>query len=242
MRPLITTGDTRTPRRGADTLVNVRNADSSLLVVRHGQSLWNAAAKWQGSADIELSDRGRAQAAKAGRVLAAGATSFAVVWTSALMRASETASIIAKELRLPEPLVDHRWREAHAGEWQGMTPDEIRDEWPGYLERNLRPPGFEPADEVVERVLAAAHELLTTTAGGQPALVVSHSGVIRTIRRHLGADGDRVPNLGGTWLHLVDDEVWVGDVFDPHAAPASSGFAEDPGDESAGRRVDHRLR
>lgn len=215
--------------------------DSSLLVVRHGQSLWNAQAKWQGSADIELSDRGRAQAAKAGAVLADGGVAFSAVWTSTLMRASETASIIAGVLGLPHPDSDHRWREAHAGEWQGMTPQEIRDEWPGYLERNLRPPGFEPVDEVIERVLDAARDLLVATAGGPPALVVSHSGVIRTVKRHLGADGDRVPNLGGTWLHLVGDEVWVGDLFDPHAAPASSGFAEDPGDEAPDHRVDHRL-
>jgi len=198
-------------------------------------------AKWQGSADIELSDRGRSQAAKAAQVLAAGPTQFGAVWTSALVRAAETAAIIARELRLDEPSVDTRWREAHAGEWQGMTPDEIRDEWPGYLERNLRPPGFEPVDEVVNRVLDAARHLLVAHVDRPPALVVSHSGVIRTIRRHLGADGDRVPNLGGTWLHLVDDEVWVGDVFDPHAAPASNGFAEDPGDEAPSHRVDHRL-
>lgn len=215
--------------------------DASLLVVRHGQSLWNAAAKWQGSADIELSDLGRSQARRAGTVLLESTVTFSSIWSSALVRAAETASIIASVLGMPEPTVDHRWREAHAGEWQGMTPAEIRDEWPGYLERNLRPPGFEPVDDVVDRVLAAARDLLKASIGGSPALVVSHSGVIRTVRRHLGADGDRVPNLGGTWLHLVDGEVWVGDVFDPHAAPASSGFAEDPGDEAPAHRVQHHL-
>ncbi len=215
--------------------------DSSLLVVRHGQSQWNALAKWQGSADIELSDLGRSQAERAGVVLSQGGVRFGAVWTSTLMRASETASIIAQVLKLPEPAVDHRWREAHAGEWQGMTPAEIRDEWPGYLERNLRPPGFEPVNEVIDRVLDAARDLLVAAKGGPPTLVVSHSGVIRTVKRHLGSDGDRVANLGGTWLHLVGDEVWVGDSFDPHAAPASSGFAEDPGDESPANRIDHRL-
>lgn len=211
---------------------------ASLLVVRHGQSLWNAMARWQGSADIELSELGRSQAATAARLLGASGHGFAAVGSSALLRAAETATIIASHLGLDSPAIDDRWREAHAGEWQGLTPDEIRDEWPGYLERNLRPPGFEPVESVVGRTMEAALDVLRSAVGGPPALVVSHSGVIRTVRRHLGAESDRVPNLGGTWLHLVEDSVWVGDVFDPHAAPRSSGFSEDPGDEAPADRVD----
>ena len=213
---------------------------ASLLVVRHGQSLWNAMARWQGSADIALSDLGRSQAATAARLLGAAGHGFTAIGSSALLRAAETAEIIADHLSLDGPSIDDRWREAHAGEWQGLTPDEIRDEWPGYLERNLRPPGFEPVESVVDRTIDAALVALRAAVGGPPALVVSHSGVIRTLRRHLGAESDRVPNLGGTWLHLVDDAVWVGDVFDPRAAPPSSGFSEDPGDESPGERLDRR--
>ena len=213
---------------------------ASLLVVRHGQSLWNAMARWQGSADIALSDLGRSQAATAARLLGAAGHGFTAIGSSALLRAVEKAEIIADHLSLDGPSIDDRWREAHAGEWQGLTPDEIRDEWPGYLERNLRPPGFEPVESVVDRTMDAALVALRAAVGGPPALVVSHSGVIRTLRRHLGAESDRVPNLGGTWLHLVDDAVWVGDVFDPRAAPPSSGFSEDPGDESPGERLDRR--
>jgi broad specificity phosphatase PhoE len=213
---------------------------ASLLVVRHGQSRWNAMARWQGSADIELSDLGRSQATTAARLLGDAGHRFTAVGSSALLRASETAEIIAAHLGIGGPVIDDRWREAHAGEWQGLTPAEIRDEWPGYLERNLRPPGFEPVESVVERTMSAALDALRAAVGGSPGLVVSHSGVIRTLRRHLGAASDRVPNLGGTWLHLVDDTVWVGDVFDPQAAPPASGFSEDPGDEAPGSTVAHR--
>ena len=220
--------------------MSVPTPTASLLLVRHGQSLWNAKARWQGTADIALSDLGRSQAATAARLLGDTGHGFTAVGSSALARASETAEIIAAHLGVDGPVIDDRWREAHAGEWQGLTPDEIRDEWPGYLERNLRPPGFEPVESVVERTMAAALDVLCTAVGGPPGLVVSHSGVIRTLRRHLGAESDRVPNLGGTWLHLVDDTVWVGDVFDPRTAPPSSGFSEDPGDAAPGSTVDHR--
>ena len=128
-------------------------------------------------------------------------------------------------------VIDNRWREAHAGEWQGLTPDEIRRDWPGYLDDHRRPPGFEPVEQVVARTTETALELLRAAIGSAPTLVVSHSGVIRALRRHQGLPADRVPNLGGTWIHLVNGEVSVGDDFDPHAAPESSGFDEDAGDE-----------
>ncbi|MBL6630233.1 MAG: histidine phosphatase family protein [Ilumatobacteraceae bacterium] len=208
---------------------------SSVLLVRHGQSLWNARARWQGTADIALSTRGRRQAQVAAEVLADGDVIFAAVYTSDLKRAAETGRIIASHLGLTPAHIDHRWREAHAGEWEGMTPDEIKREWRGYLEQNRRPPGFEPADTVAERTMAAAADVLRRHAGGAPALVATHSGVIRVIRRHLGGHGDRTPNLGGLWLHDTPAGIVLGDTFDPGAAPASSGFAEDPGPETTTR-------
>ncbi|MGA0220534.1 MAG: histidine phosphatase family protein [Ilumatobacteraceae bacterium] len=206
-------------------------SEASLLVLRHGQSLWNARAKWQGSADIDLSDLGRDQARRAAIALVDADIRFGAVVSSQLSRAAETARIIAAHLDLATPRIDDRWREAHAGEWQGLTPDEIRRDWPGYLDEHRRPPGFEPVEQVVARATETALELLRAAIGSAPTLVVSHSGVIRALRRHQGLPADRVPNLGGTWIHLVNGEVSVGDDFDPHAAPESSGFDEDAGDE-----------
>ena len=207
----------------------------SLLVVRHGQSLWNAVAKWQGLADIDLTDLGRRQAKVAAHALSESPHTFGHVMSSTLKRAAETAAIIATHLELATPSTDSRWREADAGPWQGLTPDEIRAQWPGFLERNRRPEGFEPYEEVLERVLAASAEVLGHIEPSSPTIVVSHSGVIRTLQRHFTGGGDRTPNLGGVWLHLVHDTVRLGHVFDPKAAPPSSGFSEDPGPDGTRR-------
>ena len=65
-----------------------------MLLVRHGQSVWNALGKWQGQADIELSELGRRQAAAAAQKLG----SFDLIAASPLLRAMETAEIVAATL------------------------------------------------------------------------------------------------------------------------------------------------
>lgn len=175
-----------------------------LLLLRHGQSEWNAIRRWQGLADSPLSDLGRRQAANAAIALASIEPvrgPFASTWSSPLKRAAETGEIIADRLELGEIGVDERLREADAGEWQGMTPDEIEAAYPGFLEQHFRPPTFEPGDEVVERSLAALSDIAATadpTAGS--VVVTTHSGVIRSLVRHWGTTDERVPNLGGVWV------------------------------------------
>ena len=201
----------------------------SLLVIRHGQSLWNALARWQGMADIDLSDLGREQARTAAAQLAEGPHEFRRVYASKLARARDTASIIADHLRLDAPTTDERWNEADAGPWQGLTPQEIKEQWPGFLERNRRPDGFEPYDTVVQRSLEATTELLGSMEPDQPTIVVTHSGVIRSLRRHLTGASERAPNLGGLWLHLVRGRVRPGHDFDPLSAAEVREFSEGPG-------------
>src|SRR4029079_3508556 len=96
-----------------------------ILVLRHGQSEWNAVRRWQGTADSPLTELGREQAATTARLLVAHRLDFASIWTSNLRRASQTAAIIAGALGLGEPIVDARLQEADAGEWEGLTPAEI---------------------------------------------------------------------------------------------------------------------
>jgi broad specificity phosphatase PhoE len=180
-------------------------------------------------ADIDLSDLGREQARTAAIQLADGPHEFHRVYASKLSRAKETASIIAEHLNLDTPQLDARWNEADAGPWQGLTPQEIKTEWPGYLERNRRPAGFESYDKVVERSLAAATDLLKSVNPDQPMIVVTHSGVIRSLRRHLTGASERTPNLGGMWLHLVNDRVRAGHLFDPLSAAEVGEFSEGPG-------------
>ncbi|MEY4365030.1 MAG: hypothetical protein RLZZ305_374 [Actinomycetota bacterium] len=164
-----------------------------LLVLRHGQSEWNAARRWQGQADIDLTDLGRDQARRAAERL----SGYAVVASSDMKRARETASIIAAVTgaALAEP--DPRLRETDVGEWQGLTHHEIESQWPGYLDTHRRPPSFEPDTAIVSRVSAAFSDISARHTGGE-VLVVSHAGVLRVMRRHLGVADQRIANLGGS--------------------------------------------
>jgi broad specificity phosphatase PhoE len=210
----------------------------TILLLRHGQSEWNSQRRWQGTADSPLTALGRTQARTAARVLAELATPFAGVWSSDLRRASQTAAIIASALELGEPVIDARLREAHAGEWEGLTPTEIETRWPGWLAAHRRPATFEPYPEVVARADEALGEIAqkVSTCASPTALVVAHSGIVRSIVRHLGADDGRVPNLGGIWLHasVIGDRsrLVLGDLFDPSGIVVSGIDApgEDPGE------------
>lgn len=182
-------------------------------MLRHGQSEWNAVQRWQGVADSPLSELGRSQARFVGAVLATRPEQFAGAWSSDLSRAAETAAILATALELGGVRRDTRLREADVGEWQGLTSVEIERDWPGYLGARRRPPSFEPFDAVVARVAPAVHDI--ATAAGGPALVVAHSGVIRTLVHHLGHVDQRIPNLGGVWLAVHPDRIEVTAAFDP---------------------------
>jgi probable phosphoglycerate mutase len=167
---------------------------ASLLVVRHGQSVWNAEGRWQGRADPPLTPLGEQQAADA--ALHVGAID--AVWSSDLERARRTAEIIATSLGL-EVGIDPRLAERDAGEWEGLTRDDIEAGWPGWLAEHRRPPGFEPDDSVAARGMAVLTEL---ARGEGRILVVSHSGVIRAVERALEVSAGQLSNLGGVEFHL----------------------------------------
>lgn len=186
-----------------------------MLLVRHGQSEWNALGKWQGQADPPLSDLGWIQARLAARVLG---TVDAIV-ASDLQRAAATAATIAEELGVGPVVLDERLRERHAGEWQGHTRDEIETRWPGFLEVRKRPPGWEPDEALLGRALAAIDDLHAIHTGGT-VIAVTHGGLIYAVEQSMGADFERIPNLGGRWLRLGDHRHELGDrivLVDPDA-------------------------
>jgi len=168
-----------------------------LLLARHGQSEWNAAGRWQGQADPPLSDLGRAQARAAGRQ----AGSFDAIFASDLERALHTAMIISEALGVSPVVVDPRLKERDAGEFSGLTRDEIEERFPGALAARRWPPGWEPDEQLRERVLAVLHDIVEHTGGSGTVLAVSHGGVIYALEAHLGREHERIPNLGGRWLH-----------------------------------------
>jgi broad specificity phosphatase PhoE len=196
-------------------------------MLRHGQSTWNAARRWQGQADPPLSELGERQAYDASRKLG----SFDLVVASDLERARRTAELIADELGIGPVELDPGLRENHAGEWEGLTAPEVEAGWPGYLAVHRRPPGFEPAESVAARAIASLLTIGRRAEGGE-VLAVSHGGVIRVLRRLLDVEDAPVPNLGGCWFTIHERDLAADPEFvtliepDEEAAPGPAQAAE----------------
>lgn len=169
----------------------------NLLLARHGQSEWNAAGRWQGQADPPLSDLGRAQA----RAAAHQAGAFDAIFASDLERALHTATIISAAIGVGPVIVDPRLKERDAGEFSGLTRDEIEQQWPGAIAAGRWPAGWEPDDVLRRRVLDALAAIHDHTGGSGDVLAVAHGGVIYNIEAELGFPHERIGNLGGRWLH-----------------------------------------
>jgi len=143
-----------------------------IYLVRHGETDWNRARRIQGSTDIPLNDTGRAQAAATGSLLAR--RSWSAVYASPLVRAYETAAIIADELGLPAPVPVPEIVERNYGAAEGLTGAEIEQRYPNLV------PGRESRDEVAARAIPAILALAEAHPG-ESIVVVSHGGVIRTL-------------------------------------------------------------
>lgn len=179
-----------------------------ILLVRHGQSEWNAEGRWQGQADIALSELGRAQAHAAAKSLG----TFDLIASSTLSRAAETAYIISTALGLGPVIPIPALIERSAGEWSGLTRDDIAEQWPGYLEAEKRPPGYEHDDALWTRVEAGLREVIEMLGPDDEALVAAHGGIIYMLEAREGINRGRIPNLGAIWLNIDESgELTVGD-------------------------------
>jgi probable phosphoglycerate mutase len=175
-----------------------------LLLVRHGETAWNAVGRLQGHSDIPLNDNGRAQAkALAAKLAVHGITR---VWSSDLARARETASIVAAHLGLAEPAVEADLRERRFGIFEGLTRDEILAryprEWRAYQARTETPEGGEPRESSIGRLAAALARLHAQTA--DTALVISHGGIMRLWMSELA--GHLLPAIGNGAAFVVERE------------------------------------
>jgi glucosyl-3-phosphoglycerate phosphatase len=167
-----------------------------LILVRHGESTWNAEERLQGQLDPPLSERGREQA-RALTAMLNGLPDDRVI-CSDLSRARETAELLG----LRPTRFDPRWREIDVGSWAGRTAAEI-DAQGGELTNwrggPRRAPDGEAWDAFAARVSGAVDELI---ADGGPWVVISHGGCIRVATAHLtGADHLRLgspPNASTT--------------------------------------------
>lgn len=185
-----------------------------ILLIRHGQSEWNASGRWQGWADPPLTSLGRHQASTAAKRLG----SLDAIFSSDLSRAAETAAIISTSIGVGPVIVEHRLRERDIGAWTGLTHAEIEARWPGMLNvRPFQPPEGETREQLSERVLAGLNAIVETYPGGE-VLVVAHGGVIRNLERHLGVEPESLPNLGGVNLIIHKQDIIMGErlmLLDP---------------------------
>lgn len=164
-------------------------------------------ARWQGRADPPLTDVGQRQAAAAAEAIGA----VDAVVSSTLQRAHHTAVIISEMIGVGPVHLDDRLVERDAGEWTGLTGEEIDVRYPGDREAWRTPPGFESNERLVARVHDALVDLAGRFAGGD-VVAVTHGGVIFAMEEHLTGEARRIPNLGAQWVEVgIDGSMRLGD-------------------------------
>lgn len=142
-----------------------------LILVRHGESAWNAERRMQGQADPPLSPAGRAQALALRPLVDAEEPDLVV--SSDLRRARQTLALLGRE-----GPGDPGWRESGMGDWTGRVVAELpAGDYRAWLEDRHTPDGGEAWPEMCARVVAAAGALAQT--GARRALVVTHGGPVR---------------------------------------------------------------
>lgn len=167
-----------------------------LILIRHGQSVWNAANRFTGWTDVELSEKGEAEATAAGEELAD--VRFDVVHTSALIRAQRTAEIVMKQNRASgeqgsvPTRYDKRLNERHYGDLQGLNKAETAElhgaEQVHIWRRSfdVPPPGGESLEMTAERTIPYfIEEIIPDLESGKNVLVAAHGNSLRSIVMHI---------------------------------------------------------
>ena len=178
-----------------------------ILLIRHGQSTWNAEGRWQGQADPPLSELGEEQARDAARRLRAG--DFSRLVASDLQRARRTAELLAEALGLAVE-TDPDLREIDVGDWTGLTRAEIDALAPGALAdwsegRSESTPGGELRRHLTDRACAVLRRVAGEAGADDRVLLVSHGALIRNLDRVLGLAPQGIANLAGRWYEVDGD-------------------------------------
>lgn len=180
-----------------------------VFLVRHGQTEWNATRRFQGHHDVPLSAAGVRQAERLALRLAGEPLS--AVYTSDLLRAFETARVIASRHAGIAALPLKELREIDMGEWEGKTFDEIRDTAPcaavKWLEDTVNNPipGGESYAQLRDRVVPRVLELVQAHPDSS-ICIVSHAGPVKLLLCHalgLGPEGRRRLDLANASLSAV---------------------------------------
>ena len=214
-----------------------------LVMLRHGQTEFNAGNRMQGQLDTDLSDLGRDQAGAVAEALAKRQPLLIV--SSDLRRALDTAESLGERSGQPVE-VDARLRETHLGDWQGLTHIEVDAAAPGARiawrnDATWAPHGGESRVDVAARGLPLVKELVSdqrewgTDEPERPVVLVAHGGLIAALTAALlKLPVDNWPVLGGmgnaSWVQLsgnsdydagFDDIRWRLDVWNASAQVAN---------------------
>ncbi|MCB1385910.1 MAG: histidine phosphatase family protein [Nitratireductor sp.] len=179
-----------------------------IYYVRHGETDWNAQARFQGRRDIPLNDKGRAQAGRNGRALVAelGAADGFDFLCSPLSRARDTMEIIRGGMGLDpaDYAIDERLIEASYGDLEGVSLSGIEARHPDLFEtrRTDRWHFTPPGGESLAMTLARVSPLIDGLAG--PTVIVAHGAVGRAVRRHLLGLSEN----DAAWYEFPQDKVF----------------------------------
>lgn len=187
---------------------------TTLILVRHGETEWNRARRIQGRTDIPLNDDGRAQARETAlRLVDEIAAGPAVVISSDLSRAKETAEIIAEGVGVPLLHTSPDLRERAYGEAEGMETSEFAARWGDWYSAEI--PGAEPRAQLRRRALRAIRHAVrdarqATSPSSPTVIVVAHGALIREVMLHatsgqFPSPAERLPN-GSSHVFLIERE------------------------------------
>ncbi|MEZ0350437.1 glucosyl-3-phosphoglycerate phosphatase [Mycobacterium sp. pR1184] len=199
-----------------------------LLMLRHGQTDFNAGSRMQGQLDSALTELGHAQAAAAAEVL--GKMQPLLIVSSDLHRAYDTAVKLGERTGL-RVRVDERLRETHLGEWQGLTHNEVDGQAPGARlawrdDATWAPHGGESRVDVAARSVPLVAELVAgepewgdADEPGRPVVLVAHGGLIAALSAALlklpVADWPVLGGMGNaSWVQLSGHSQESASEFD----------------------------
>ena len=190
----------------------------NLILIRHGQSEWNALNQFTGWKDPDLTAKGIEEAHNAGRIINNLKINFDLVFTSALIRAQNTAEIILKEINQPLSTIKNQaLNERNYGDLAGLNKDDARKRWGNeqvHIWRrsyDVPPPGGESLKDTGERVLPFfMNEILPHVCEGKNVLVAAHGNSLRSLIKFLDNISDEdivkleIPT--GAPIHYVINE------------------------------------
>jgi probable phosphoglycerate mutase len=160
---------------------------TSVILIRHGETRWNAEGRYQGQLDSPLTEEGVRQAEAIAYRLAADGVDR--LYASDLGRARATADQIAQATGL-SLVLDHRLRERHFGLFHGLTPQTIQErhpaEYAGFnaADPDFRIPGGESLRELHQRAVSCLEEL-TERHRGERLILVTHGGALAALVKHV---------------------------------------------------------